>query len=159
MKKRYAIPVALLTAGFTAGWEGFEPIARHERIDPPNVITYCYGRTNYDEAGLRPGDVCTKEQGKQFLADDLAGKYLPPLQRCIPNFDGMPIQRQMAFLDAAYNLGSGGVCKSSMVRKLKSGDIRGACDAFLLYDRANGKVIRGLALRRQAERKLCLQDS
>lgn len=150
--------LAALTAGITANWEGFAPVATHERIDPPSVITYCYGRTNYDDPNLKVGDRCTKDEGKKFLASDLEDKYLPPIRACIHDFDHLPIWRQAAFLDASYNLGSGTVCKSSMVRKLNAGDVRGACDAFLLYDRANGKVIRGLELRREAERELCLRD-
>jgi lysozyme len=153
-----ATALTIATAAVTANFEGFEPVAVHERADPPNVITYCMGRTNYDDPNLKIGDRCTREQGEAFLASDLENKYLPPLRVCIPGFDAMPLHRQIAFLDAAYNLGDGTVCKSSMARKINAGDVRGACDAFLAYDRANGKVLRGLQRRREAERALCLRE-
>lgn len=149
--------IAMAAAAFAGPWEGFEPVAKHERIDPPNVITYGYGRTNYDDPNLKAGDTITKEQARAFLATDLEHKYLPPIRSCIKNFDSMPLSRQVAFLDGSYNLGPKTICRSSMVRRLNSGDVHGACNAFLLYDRANGRVIRGLERRREAERDLCLK--
>jgi lysozyme len=149
--------VALATAAFAAPWEGFEPVAKHERIDPPNVITYGYGRTNYDDPNLKPGDRISEQQAREFLASDLENKYLPPIWACINGFDLMPPWRKVAFLDASYNLGPQAVCRSAMVRKLNAGDVQGACDAFLMYDRANGKILKGLQRRREAERELCLR--
>jgi lysozyme len=157
MNKKAGAAVAVLTAAFTCGWEGFAPVATHERVDPPNVITYCYGRTNYDEPGLKPGARCTEAEGRQFLADDLEHKYLPPLIRCISGFEDMPIQRQVAFLDAAYNLGSGRICKS-FAPLLNAGRATEACDKLMEFDRANGVVLRGLQRRREAERELCLRS-
>jgi lysozyme len=43
-----------------------------------------------------------------------------------------------------------------MARKFNSGDVQGACDAFLLWDKAGGIRWRGLTNRRKAERSLCL---
>ncbi|MGO7237622.1 glycoside hydrolase family protein [Rhizobium brockwellii] len=31
-------------------------------------------------------------------------------------------------------MGTGGFCGSTVARKLNAGDIRGACDAFLMWD-------------------------
>lgn len=153
-----AAGLAMLTAGIAAGWEGFEPVAKHERIDPPGVITYGYGRTNYDDKNLKVGDTITKEHARAFLAADLEYKYLPPLKKCIHNFDAMPIWRQAAVLDASYNLGPATVCRSSIVRNLNAGNVRAACNAFMLYTRANGVVLRGLENRRRAERDLCNRE-
>jgi len=44
-----------------------------------------------------------------------------------------------------------------MARKANAGDLRGACDALLLWNKAGGQVVRGLDRRRQAERALCLR--
>lgn len=157
-----AVGVAMLTAAFTAPFEGFSSVAKHERIDPPGVITYGYGRTNYDDPNLKIGDTITKEKAREYLADDLAYKYLPPLRKCIPGFDSMPRPRQVAFLDASYNLGPGTVCKSSMARKINAGDVRGACEAFTKYNLVNGHVCDdahcGLGRRRRAERDMCLRE-
>ncbi|MCE4222125.1 lysozyme [Methylobacterium sp. C25] len=63
----------------------------------------------------------------------------------------------VAFLDLAYNIGSGAFCRSTVVRKFNAGDRRGACDALLLFNKAGGKVIPGLTARRERERALCLK--
>ena len=44
-----------------------------------------------------------------------------------------------------------------MSRKAKAGDLRGACEALMLWNKAGGKVVRGLTRRRTAERDLCLE--
>lgn len=48
---------------------------------------------------------------------------------------------------------------STLVRKLLVGDISGAADQFLLWDKAGGKSLRGLRRRRAAERALFLGHS
>jgi len=44
-----------------------------------------------------------------------------------------------------------------MTKKANAGDMRGACDSLLLWNKAGGKVVNGLTVRRQKERALCLQ--
>ena len=55
-----------------------------------------------------------------------------------------------ALVSLCFNIGQGAFSKSSVVRKLNSGDKKGAADAFLLWKNAGGKPI--LLKRRQAER-------
>ena len=61
-----------------------------------------------------------------------------------------------AFLSLAYNIGPGAFGKSSALRKFNEGDRMGAADAILLWNRAGGKVLKGLVRRRAAERALFL---
>ena len=44
-----------------------------------------------------------------------------------------------------------------MSRRALAGDLRGACEALMLWTRAGGREVRGLVNRRTAERKLCLE--
>ena len=150
--------VVALAAAFIAPQEGFKPVASHNWFDPAGVVDYGYGTTNREDPTIRVGDRITEPEARDLLAGRLASKYLPPLRRCIRNFDRMPVSRQVAFLSASYNLGDHAVCRSSMARKINAGDVRGACDAFRLYVRAAGRVLPGLVRRREAERKLCLQE-
>tara|TARA_R110002110_G_scaffold142015_8_gene330141 strand:- start:10360 stop:10803 length:444 start_codon:yes stop_codon:yes gene_type:complete len=55
-----------------------------------------------------------------------------------------------------YNLGSGRLQSSTLRRKINRGDIEGAADEFPKWRRASGKILRGLVLRREAERRLFL---
>jgi len=148
-----------ICAAFLMTREGFEPVAKHERIDPPGVITWCFGRTNYDDPTVAAGTQFNRDQCKQFLEDDLP-KYAAPVQECIPGFDAMPPKRQAGLISFAYNLGAGRLCASSVARELNAGNVQAGCDAMLAYNRVNGKVCDdahcGLGQRRRDERKLCL---
>jgi lysozyme len=42
-----------------------------------------------------------------------------------------------------------------MARRANAGDLAGACDALLLWNRAAGREVAGLTRRRQRERELC----
>ena len=63
-------------------------------------------------------------------------------------------------LSLTYNIGTGAFSTSTVLRKVNSGDIAGAADAFLLWDKGtvDGQlvVIPGLLKRRQAERTVFL---
>jgi lysozyme len=60
-----------------------------------------------------------------------------------------------------YNCGDGNLKVSTLLKKILAGDDAGAADEFLKWNKAtvNGKkvVLRGLTLRRQAERALYLE--
>lgn len=61
-----------------------------------------------------------------------------------------------ALVSLAYNIGMTNFRGSTLLRKLNAGDRRGAGDQFLRWSRAAGKVMRGLTIRRAAERALFL---
>lgn len=143
-----------ICAAFLMIHEGYEPVAKHERADPPNVITWCFGRTNYDDPSVPAGTRFSKDECKVFLADDLP-KYAAPVQECIPGFDQFPPYRQAALVSFGYNLGSGTLCKSSVARLMNEGRFDEGCDAMAPYVRANGVVLQGLVNRRRDEIKLC----
>lgn len=150
-----------LCASFLMLHEGYAPVAKHERIDPPGVITWCFGRTNYDDPTVAAGTVFTKADCEKLLAEDLP-KYAAPVQECIPAFDSLSPKTQAGLVSFAYNLGSGALCKSSVARQINAGNLAAGCDAMLLYNRVNGRVCDdahcGLGQRRRDERKLCLGD-
>jgi lysozyme len=70
----------------------------------------------------------------------------------------IPDSMHIAFISATYNIGVYAFCHSSMARKVNDGDLRGACDALLAWDRAGGREIKGLHNRRVSERAICLKD-
>ncbi|CAG8700396.1 27419_t:CDS:2, partial [Racocetra persica] len=60
----------------------------------------------------------------------------------------------------AYNLGCPYYKNTSLLKKLNSGNIKGAANEFRLYNKSNGKVMNGLVKRREAERALfCKSES
>jgi lysozyme len=129
-------------------WEGFAPVGYHDRIDPKGVNTIGYGHIENVTIGQR----ITKVQAGVLLAKDLP-KYEKQVERCIKV--PMPGYRHAAIVSFTYNVGGGALCKGSVARYINAGDWEKGCDALLLYDKANGRVITGLENRRKAERKLC----
>ena len=61
-----------------------------------------------------------------------------------------------ALVSLAYNIGTGALADSSIIRKLKAGDKLGAANAFRLYNKSGGQVLKGLVNRREEERKIFL---
>jgi len=148
---RKAAYVVLAVSMITV-WEGYQKVGWHDPIDPKGVNTVCYGHIE----DVQIGETYTKTQCEEMLASDLP-RYEAMVNKCI--HVKMPPHRHAAIISFTYNVGGGALCKSSVARKLNAGDVQGGCDALLLYNRANGKVIRGLENRRQAERKYCLMDN
>lgn len=64
-----------------------------------------------------------------------------------------------AMVSLTYNIGVGNFSKSTVLRKFNAGDIKGAGEAFMLFVKANGKVMQGLVNRRAEERKLFLSEA
>ena len=54
----------------------------------------------------------------------------------------------------SFNLGLGTLQKSTLRQKLNRGDKEGALESLLKYNKAGGKVLKGLDLRRKAEAAL-----
>lgn len=63
-----------------------------------------------------------------------------------------------AMVSLAFNIGVVAFAKSSVCRKFNAGDMIGAANAFLLWNKAGGRVLKGLTRRREAERALFLED-
>lgn len=61
-----------------------------------------------------------------------------------------------ALVSFAYNVGSRALSTSTLLKKLNAGDIKGAADEFLRWNKAGGKVMLGLTNRRKAERDVFL---
>ncbi|EFC9753286.1 lysozyme [Klebsiella quasipneumoniae] len=61
-----------------------------------------------------------------------------------------------ALVSFAYNVGSRALSTSTLLKKLNAGDIKGAADEFLRWNKAGGKVMPGLTNRRKAERDVFL---
>lgn len=149
-----AIPaaVAALAGVFIPHWESggrMDLTVRHQSFDPPGVYTVCHGVTNRtaDYSWIRPGMKFTTEQCAEAF-NKILPKYYGPIADCIPSLSTMPAHRQVALLDAAYNLGPGRICTGGVAREFNAGNVKGGCELLGQYVRANGKVLPGLENRR-----------
>ena len=60
-------------------------------------------------------------------------------------------------IDFIYNAGEGNFANSTMLKKLNSGDVAGACNELKRWVYSGGQKLAGLVARREAERDLCLR--
>lgn len=140
------VSAAALLVAFTSSFEG---TVLHTYRDTAHVLTYCTGETD----GAEWGQTYTPAQCAEKIDASLA-KHAVKVSQCIHR--QMNEGQQIAFVDAAYNIGDEGFCGSSMARRFNAGDVQGACDALMAWDHADGRVLPGLVKRRAAEREYCL---
>jgi len=119
--------------------------------DLGGVLTYCTGATE----DAQWGKTYTPAECAAQLDRDL-DRHATGIAKCIL-MDRLTDGQRVAFVDAAFNIGVTNFCSSSMARKANAGDMRGACDALLLWNRVGGREVAGLTKRRQRERELCLK--
>ena len=115
---------------------------------PGDVPTIGFGTTE----GVKPGDTITPTQALVRALRD-AEKFEGSLKYCVK----VPLHQYEydAYLQLAYNIGPGNFCSSTLVKKLNAEDYKSACQEILRWNRAGGKVVRGLSQRREKEYKLC----
>lgn len=142
----------IAAAAFVAPWEGERTEAYLDRIAKPPVWTVCYGETK----GVKQGDRYTSAQCSDMLVKSLAG-YHTALSRCIPGLPQQPQGVQVALTSWTYNVGQGAACSSTLAKMANAGNWQGACNQLPRWNKAGGKVVRGLTNRRLAEQKLCLE--
>jgi lysozyme len=141
-----AIAVALI-----GGFEGVRLIAYRDVVGIPTV---CFGETR----GVKLGDHYTLDECKAMLGDALAD-FEGRMRACLKAPDAIPDKSYAAFLSLEYNIGPAAFCKSTVAYRINVGDLKGACNAMLAWNRAGGRVIAGLVKRRQEERQLCLEGA
>ena len=124
-------------------------------LDIAKIPTSCFGHTGAD---VRVGEYRTDAQCEALLTAD-AKVHMAGVLRCSPELADRPYQLA-AMVRGSFNFGVAGYCRSTMRTRFARREWRGGCDALLAWDKAriNGRVVpvRGLTLRRQRERAMCL---
>lgn len=141
-----AAAIALSVTALIKPWEGRELTPYYDIV---GVLTWCDGETKG-----KPKASYTHAECDAILSQSVQ-QYEAKIQPCLPPV--LPVESRAAFISVAYNIGPGAFCASSMSRLAKAGDLRGACNALLAWNKAGGRVVKGLVNRRAAERALCLQ--
>lgn len=134
-----------------AKWEGVRLKAYQDIV---GVWTVCFGETK----GVRPGDTYTLAQCEAMLKREVLA-YRSDLHEFFTEttkLKRLNAPRDAAFTSVAYNAGVAAIGKSTATRRLNAGDIEGACVALTWWNKAGGRVIRGLVNRRAEEQAKCL---
>jgi len=143
-----AVKALALAVAIAAPAEGLRQWAYH---DPVGILTICYG----DTENVRRGQYATLEECAKRL-DARMLEAIADVEKCAP---GLPEHQLAAFADLTYNVGARAVCNtktSTLARKLKAGDVLGACNELPRWSMAGSVRLPGLVKRRERERQLCI---
>ena len=139
----------------------FESFVNAPYLDSARVWTIGYGSTYYPNGKPVTGRDKPITRGyadtiqRHVIATDFEPVINELLKREIAN--GFVTQNMYdALISLTYNIGVNGFKRSSVLRLLKQGDKENASNAFLLWNTAGGKVLKGLVNRRKKERELFL---
>lgn len=146
--------LALSAAGLIGMWQQEGWTERAVIPVPGDVPTLGPGLTKREDGTpVQMGDTIKPLDGARrslaHIQKDEAG-----LKRCVT----APLHQYEydAAVSLAYNIGIKAFCSSTVAKRFNAGDYRGACDAFLMWNKFQGKELRGLTVRRQRERATCL---
>lgn len=135
------------------GQQGLELIKSFEGLEltaylcPADVWTIGYGHTKTVKAGMR----ITERGAEELLKQDLAW-----VETAIDTYVTVALTQPQydALCSFIYNVGGGAFRKSTLLKKLNAGDYEGAQGQFKRWNKASGKVLKGLTRRRTAEQEL-----
>lgn len=137
---------------FVSKFEGFSANAYQDSV---GVWTIGYGNTfnPITKVKVKKGDKITKAEALVWLSYEL-NAVADSVKRIVKV--SLTVGQLNALVSFTYNVGIGNLRKSTLLRLLNAGDYKGAANQFLLWNKAGGKVLRGLTIRRQAEKDLFL---
>jgi lysozyme len=102
---------------------------------------------------LKPEDnrIWSKEEIDELLVKDVVR-----FERAVDRYIRAPLRQNEfnALISAVYNLGAGWLQRSPVRQRINRGDKEGAMEKLLEYNKAGGKVLRGLDNRRKDEAAL-----
>ena len=151
MDNRIRLGIGALAVSATA----LVSIALHEGYrgeaykDAVGVPTVGYGETK----GVKMGQKTTPDRALVQLLSS-ANSHADDIRQCIK----VPLYQHEfdAYVSLAYNIGTKNFCSSTLVRKLNAKDYKGACTEIRRWDKAGGKTLRGLTVRREREYLTCV---
>lgn len=128
----------------------FEGLELKAYKDSVGVLTIGYGSTG---PHVTVGMTITESQAETLLKKDLSR-----FEKGVDDLVTVPLNQNQfdALVSFSFNLGLGNLKSSTLLRKLNSLDYIGAANEIPRWDKAGGKVLKGLTRRRLAEKELFL---
>jgi len=130
---------------FTKSFEGLRLEAYQ---DCAGIWTIGYGHTG---PAVSAGQSISDAEAEKLLGADLADAVA-----CVNHTVQAAISQNQfdAMVDFCFNAGRGNFVRSTLLRKVNTGDLQGAAAQFALWVHAGGEVVSGLLRRRNAEAAL-----
>lgn len=137
--------VGAATVQFVGGWEGMR---REVYLDVGGVPTVCFGATQ----GIEDRTYSEAECQRMLEGDLLAHTEIMMRSIRVPLSQGETV----AYSSLVFNIGVNAFAGSTLLQLLNAGDRAGACKQLLRWVNVQGRVVRGLVNRRNAEYALCI---
>lgn len=143
---------------FNMGPEGLKLLKRWEGCKltaykcSAGVLTIGYGHTSMaGSPKVKAGMKITQAQAEEILKRDLK-KY----EDAVRNGLRVPVSQKMfdAMTSLCFNIGPAAFQRSSVLKFTNRGDFHGAAARFKMWNKAGGRVLRGLTNRRHDEAEL-----
>lgn len=135
--------------------EQFEGLRLEAYLDSASIATIGFGSIKYPNGNrVKLGDKITKAQAKEYKLHDLK-----EFESTVNTSVKVPLTQNQydALVSLSYNIGSGAFKNSTLLKKLNSGDYKGAAEQFLVWNKVNSKKVQGLVNRREVERNLFIK--
>jgi lysozyme len=145
--------------------KGLELIRKHEGFSakpylcPAKVPTIGYGNTFYaDGSKVTMSDASLTKDAANSLLRVVVAKFEKCVNECVvPEIEQNKFDALVSF---AYNLGCGSIKKSTLLKKVNANkDDLSIAKEFLRWNKAGGKVLRGLTKRRTDEANYYFGDT
>ncbi len=131
-------------------WEGFRARAYKDAV---GILTIGYGTTARAGVGIdpKPGMVISETEAEYYL-EKAVNKFAASIRPAITA--DINENEFGAFVSLAYNIGPTAFKRSSSLRHFNAGDKKRAAANMALWNKAGGKVLKGLVRRRADEQAL-----
>ena len=116
--------------------------------DSVGIQTICHGHTG----DVKPGQNKTLPECNDLLNKDLSAAQ-SEVDRLVKV--SLTPERHAALSSFVFNVGARKLAGSTLLKKLNSGDTKGACEELSRWVYAGKEKLRGLVRRRAVERQLC----
>ena len=145
--------------------KGIEMMHKYEGLKltaylcPAKVWTIGYGNTFYEDGSrVKQGDKITKERAYELFTNITNMSFVDPIKKRLLKVE-LNENQFSALVCFAYNVGIANLSKSTLLKKvnINPNDLT-IRNEFLKWNKANGKVLRGLTLRRESEANLYFEN-
>jgi|SRR5215831_6192353 len=117
--------------------------------DPVGVLTIGWGHTNHHGRRFDASSVWSKGECDAELATDLA-----IFEKRVTDLVKVPLKQYQFDALVSFDYNTGGLGKSTLLKKLNAHDYDGAANEFKRWNKGGGKVLAGLTRRRNAEEEM-----
>ena len=152
--RRYLAGALFLSVAGLVNIQMDEGQVNHVYLDPVSIPTVCVGHTGTVQ-DTPVGTAYTDAECAELLREDTQVAQAAVRKAVRVPITQVQFDRLVSF---TFNVGTGAFRSSTLLRKLNAGECRGAAEQFLRWNRAGGRVLKGLTLRRQRDRDAFIKD-